>query len=133
MPPSSFPHPASHVRFVCSGTHPHRRTNAACLICSWAIIYLNQTPDEAYAPFRGVYPAFTPFHDATPITCTYHLSVYDCLCGLAKAKALKFFDFETFDPDEYEFYEQVKNCPARLLTCMHVLQRYTLHTEPPQN
>ena len=90
-----------------SGTHPHRRTNAACLICCWAIIYLNQTPDEAYAPFRGVHPPFAPFHDATPITCTYNLSVYDCLCGLYKAKNLQFFEFDTFDPDEYEYYEQV--------------------------
>ena len=92
--------------FFYSGTHPHRRTNAACLICCWAIIYLNQTPDEAYAPFRGVHPPFAPFHDATPITCTYNLSVYDCLCGLYKAKNLQFFEFDTFDPDEYEYYEE---------------------------
>ena len=58
-----------------SGTHPHRRTNAAALICSWSIVYLDLSPDEAYAPFRGVYPGFTPFHDATPITCTYNLTV----------------------------------------------------------
>jgi hypothetical protein len=58
-----------------SGTHPHRRTNAAALISSWAIIYLGLSPQDAYAPFRGVYPGFTPFHDATPITCSYGLTV----------------------------------------------------------
>lgn len=88
-----------------SGTHPHHRANAAALICSWAIIYLNQTPEEAYAPFRGA--GFAPFHDATPIACTYNLTVYDCLCGLYKAKNIKFFNFETFDVEEYEHFEQV--------------------------
>ena len=50
-----------------------------------------------------------PFHDATPIACTYNLTVLDSLRGLAKARDFKFFDFETFDVDEYEYYEQVEN------------------------
>ena len=29
--------------------------------------------------------------------------------GLQKAKQYKFFDFDNFDPDEYEYYEQVEN------------------------
>ena len=92
-----------------SGTHPHRRTNAAFMICAWAILYMNKSPEEAYRPFENIYPAFTPFHDATPVTCTYHLTVFDCLCGLAKAKYHNFFNFETFDVDEYEHFEQVEN------------------------
>lgn len=67
------------------------------------------SPDEAYAPFRNAQPKFAAFHDATPITCTYKLTVYDCLCGLSKALHLKFFDFNNFDVDEYEHYEQVEN------------------------
>mmetsp|Transcript_27563 Transcript_27563/g.32608 ORF Transcript_27563/g.32608 Transcript_27563/m.32608 type:complete len:425 (+) Transcript_27563:65-1339(+) len=90
-----------------SGTHPHNRTNAVTLICSWAIIYLNLSPDEVFKPFRRSKFAF--FHDATPITCTYNLTVYDCLCGLAKALHFKFFDFNKFNVEEYEHYEQVEN------------------------
>ena len=95
--------------FFYSGTHPHRRTNAAALICSWAIIYLDLSPEEAFAPFHDVSASFAPFHDATPVTCTYGLTVFDCLCGLAKAKDFNFFNFDTFDVDEYEHYEQVEN------------------------
>ena len=55
----------------------------------------------------GVQPGFTPFHDATPITCTYNCTVYDCLLGLAKALHYNFFNFDTFDVEEYEHFEQV--------------------------
>lgn len=67
------------------------------------------SPEEAYRPFRGVQPGFTPFHDATPITCTYNCTVYDCLLGLAKALHYNFFNFDTFDVEEYEHFEQVEN------------------------
>mmetsp|Transcript_21920 Transcript_21920/g.51540 ORF Transcript_21920/g.51540 Transcript_21920/m.51540 type:complete len:584 (-) Transcript_21920:124-1875(-) len=50
-----------------------------------------------------------PFHDASPVQCTYQLSVVDCLNGLCKAVQLGFWDLETFDVDEYEHFEQVEN------------------------
>lgn len=49
-----------------------------------------------------------PFHDASPCACSFDLSVLDCLRGLAKARRCKFFDFESFDVDEYEHFEQVE-------------------------
>ena len=50
-----------------------------------------------------------PFHDASPYNCTFDLTVLDVLRGLAKAKQYNFFDFKTFDVEEYEFYEQVEH------------------------
>ena len=70
---------------------------------------LAQTPEEAYRPFRGVYPPFPPFHDASPCACTFDLTVLDCLRGLAKAMKFNFFDSENFDVEEYEHFEQVEN------------------------
>ena len=49
-----------------------------------------------------------PFHDASPCACTYNLTVLDCLRGLAKARAYRFFDFSQFDVEEYEYFEQVE-------------------------
>lgn len=49
-----------------------------------------------------------PFHDASPCQCTYELTVYDCLKGLQKARMHNFFDIETFDVEEYEYFEQVE-------------------------
>ena len=44
-----------------SSSHPHRRTNAAFLICAWSILCLNRTPEEAFQPFKGVANTFVPW------------------------------------------------------------------------
>ena len=43
-----------------SSTHSHKRTNAAFLISAYAMLYLGRTPEDAYRPFRGIYPPFPP-------------------------------------------------------------------------
>ncbi|CAG5120853.1 unnamed protein product [Candidula unifasciata] len=89
---------------------PHKRANAAFLIASYAIIYLKKTPEEAYRPLvAGTNPPFLPFRDASFGPCTYNLTLLDCLNGLNKALVNGFFNFETFDVDEYEHYEKVEN------------------------
>ncbi|XP_036874602.2 dual specificity protein phosphatase CDC14A isoform X6 [Manis javanica] len=47
--------------------------------------------------------------DASFGICTYSLTILDCLQGIRKALQHGFFDFETFDVDEYEHYERVEN------------------------
>jgi cell division cycle 14 len=91
------------------GNHPHRRANSAFLIAAWSIMYLNRSPDEAYAPFKNISPAFPPWHDATPSVCSFNLTVLDTLRGLYRARECGFFDFQKFNPEEYEYYEQVEN------------------------
>ncbi|XP_046353487.1 dual specificity protein phosphatase CDC14AB-like isoform X1 [Haliotis cracherodii] len=87
-----------------------KRANAAFLIASYAIIYLKKTPEEAYRPLvAGSNPPFLPFRDASFGACTYNLTLLDCLHGLSKALANGFFNFDTFDVDEYEHYEKVEN------------------------
>ena len=40
----------------------HKRANAAYLIASYAVIYLEKTPEEAYSPLEGgLNPSFVPF------------------------------------------------------------------------
>ena len=59
------------------------------------------------------------FHDASPVQCHYNLNIMHCLYAIIKAKQFKFFDFDTFNVQEYEYYEQVEvsnyceNAPAR--------------------
>ncbi|XP_057299661.1 dual specificity protein phosphatase CDC14A-like [Hydractinia symbiolongicarpus] len=87
-----------------------KRANAACLIGCYAVIYLNKSPDDAYRPLiSGCNPPYLPFRDASFGGCTYNLTILDVLNGLHKALKLKFLDFETFDPEEYEYYERVEN------------------------
>ncbi|EDL82030.1 CDC14 cell division cycle 14 homolog A (S. cerevisiae) (predicted), isoform CRA_c [Rattus norvegicus] len=74
------------------------------------VIYLKKTPEEAYrALLSGSNPPYLPFRDASFGNCTYNLTVLDCLQGIRKGLQHGFFDFETFDADEYEHYERVEN------------------------
>jgi cell division cycle 14 len=93
-------------------------------------------PQQQQSPFAPIHP-LPSYHDASPVQCTYELTVYDCLAGLVKARQFHFFNFGTnnptttstalsavtpsstaatattttslFDIDEYEFFEQVEN------------------------
>nr|XP_057928691.1 dual specificity protein phosphatase CDC14AB isoform X2 [Doryrhamphus excisus] len=87
-----------------------KRSNAAVLIGGYAVIYLKKTPEEAYrALVSGSNASYLPFRDASFGNCTFNLNVLDCLQGIRKALQHGFFDFETFDVDEYEHYERVEN------------------------
>ncbi|XP_041476246.1 dual specificity protein phosphatase CDC14AB-like isoform X9 [Lytechinus variegatus] len=87
-----------------------KRTNAACLIGCYSVIYLRRTPEEAYRPLvAGTNPPYLPFRDASFGACTYNLTLLDCLKGIDKAVTHGFLDFENFDVEEYEHYERVEN------------------------
>ncbi|KAJ4943553.1 hypothetical protein JOQ06_006053 [Pogonophryne albipinna] len=87
-----------------------KRSNAAVLIAGYAVIYLKKTPEEAFrALISGSNASYLPFRDASFGNCTFNLTVLDCLQGIRKALQHGFFDFETFDVDEYEHYERVEN------------------------
>ncbi|KAE8294726.1 Dual specificity protein phosphatase CDC14AB [Larimichthys crocea] len=87
-----------------------KRSNAAVLIGGYAVIYLKKTPEEAYrALVSGSNASYLPFRDASFGNCSFNLTVLDCLQGIRKALQHGFFDFETFDVDEYEHYERVEN------------------------
>ncbi|XP_075414934.1 dual specificity protein phosphatase CDC14A isoform X1 [Tenrec ecaudatus] len=87
-----------------------KRANAAFLIGAYAVIYLKKTPEEAYRLLlSGSSPPYLPFRDASFGYCTYNLTILDCLQGIRKGLQHGFFDFETFDVDEYEHYERVEN------------------------
>ena len=98
----------SSVIYFYSGSHGHRRANACHLICSWQMICLGKSPEEAFKPFRGCTP-FPPWHDATPTVCSFNLTIMDTLRGLKKAMDCNFFNINNFDVEEYEHYEQVEN------------------------
>lgn len=88
---------------------PQKRANAACLICTYQVIALGKTAGMAYEPFCGIYPPFLPFRDATCGICTFHLTIPDCLAGLEEGIKHRWFDWNRFDVDSYEFFERVEN------------------------
>uniref|UniRef100_A0A8C7RPB4 Protein-tyrosine-phosphatase n=1 Tax=Oncorhynchus mykiss TaxID=8022 RepID=A0A8C7RPB4_ONCMY len=87
-----------------------KRANAAVLIGAYSVIYLKRSPEEAYRSLiSGNNTAYLPFRDAALGDCTYNLTILDCLQGIRKALQCGFFNFETFDVEEYEHYERVEN------------------------
>jgi cell division cycle 14 len=121
-----------------SSTHPAKRTNAIYLMCAWQVLELQRTPEQAFYGFsyyaNGAMGSVPPtakstslpppypltsigqatiallpnFHDASPVACNYNLNLMHCLQGLKKAKEFGFFSWDSFDVEEYEYYEQVE-------------------------
>lgn len=69
----------------------------------------HKTPEEAYQSLVGVSPGFMPYRDAGYGPATYHITILDCLRGLQKFMQVGLFDLQSFDAEEYEFYEKVEN------------------------
>jgi len=100
-------HEGKTIIYYC-GTKAQSRANSAALIGAYQIIYMNKNPSDAYACLRRMEP-FVPFRDAALGPCDYKLTVFHCLQAVYKAFKFKFFNFETFDPEEYEYFECVEN------------------------
>ncbi|KAJ3306733.1 Dual specificity protein phosphatase cdc14a [Kappamyces sp. JEL0829] len=86
-----------------------RRANAAFLLCAYMVLVYKRTPEEAYQALMGISPPFVPYRDAGYGPATYHITILDCIRGLSKAIQTGLFDLNTFDVEEYEFYERVEN------------------------
>ncbi|CEL93223.1 unnamed protein product [Vitrella brassicaformis CCMP3155] len=88
---------------------PAKRANSVFLVGAAQIILFQKTADEAWRPFQGLSPPLVPYRDATYGVCTYQCTVLDCLRGLEKGIELGWFNYDTFDLPEYEYYERVEN------------------------
>ena len=69
---------------------------------------LHSLPPISQSQGAPTVAALPPFHDASPVACTYELSVLDCLDGLVKAVQFGFWNIDDFDLEEYEHFEQVE-------------------------
>lgn len=86
-----------------------KRANAAYLMGALQIIILKKIALEAWSPFINVDPPFKPFRDASYTNCSYQCTILDCLRGLEYAIKLGWFNYKTYNIQEYEFYEDIEN------------------------
>ncbi|XP_049619566.1 dual specificity protein phosphatase CDC14B isoform X2 [Syngnathus scovelli] len=86
-----------------------KQANAAYLIGSYAVMYLNMMPEEAYSLLMSKNRTYIPFRDASFGTCMYNLDILDCLRAVHKALHYGWLDFSDFDVEEYEHYERAEN------------------------
>ncbi|WIA28379.1 hypothetical protein OEZ86_010925 [Tetradesmus obliquus] len=98
--------------YLYAGPQPQHKANAAVLVGIFQVLYLNRSPDDAYAPLASQAP-YMPFRDASCGVPTFNLQPIDCIRGIAKARDCGFIDASNgvwrFDLAEYEHYEQVEN------------------------
>ncbi|KAJ0397632.1 hypothetical protein ATCC90586_001316 [Pythium insidiosum] len=90
-----------------SAPDPQLRANAVCLLTCWGVLFQGMTPDKAFAPFAQLH--FPSFHDASPTTSSFRLSILDCLNGLNRAVVRRFLEPTRFNLQEYHHYEQVEH------------------------
>jgi cell division cycle 14 len=76
---------------------------------AFMIIILKRSAKEAWDVFAPYHKKFTPFRDAIAGTCTYRCTIDHCLNGLDLGIKLGWYDFNTFDVQEYQHYEKVEN------------------------
>jgi cell division cycle 14 len=97
----------NHSIYHYTSFNPVKRANSAFLMGAYQILVLGRSAEEAWEPFRGV-PKFQDFIDASSEPSGFELTIFDCLKGLQKARALNWFDLESFDAEAYERYSEPK-------------------------
>lgn len=90
--------PEARVRVLASKA-PQHQANTACILCSWAVVHLGWSADQAYAPFQHL--AFPSFHDASRLNDSFGLSVLHVLHGLERASQCRLLPFEEVDIEDY--------------------------------
>jgi cell division cycle 14 len=73
------------------------------------IIVLEKSAQEAWKAFSAYHNRFTPYRDATMGSCSYKCTNEHCLKGLELAIYHGWYNYKTFDVQEYQFYEKVEN------------------------
>uniref|UniRef100_A0A0C9R841 protein-tyrosine-phosphatase n=1 Tax=Fopius arisanus TaxID=64838 RepID=A0A0C9R841_9HYME len=88
-----------------------KKTNAAFLVASYAILYLKMSPKQAYRLLitGNNQRQFKNFQDASMGRSPYTIGLQDCLNALYTAATFGLFNFEDFDVSEYEKYQQLKH------------------------
>lgn len=90
-----------------SSMDPNKRAVAAALIGCFAVIHLKQTPEEAFRPLMCANPPFKHFKDV--YGGSWNCTLLDCFRSIDTAMKLGWFKMETFNLQEFEFYERVEN------------------------
>eukprot|EP01041_Mallomonas_annulata_P009599 gene9599-19951_t len=96
------------VIYYCSN-HPHRRANSAVLICAYLVFVLNFSVAQAYAPFMGIDPPFTPFRDAAFSINTFPITVLDCTRSFVRAVENGHFNYKTFSLQQFVNMAKLEN------------------------
>ncbi|XP_057577363.1 dual specificity protein phosphatase CDC14B isoform X6 [Hippopotamus amphibius kiboko] len=92
-----------------TGPDQRKQANAAFLVGCYMVIYLGKTPEEAYRILMFEDTSYIPFRDAAYGSCNFYITLLDCFHAVKKAMQYGFLNFNSFNLDEYEYYEKAEN------------------------
>ncbi|XP_074186362.1 dual specificity protein phosphatase CDC14B isoform X2 [Rhinolophus sinicus] len=92
-----------------TGSDQRKQANAAFLVGCYMVIYLGRTPEEAYRKLMFGDTSYIPFRDAAYGSCNFYITLLDCFHAVKKAMQYGFLNFNSFNLDEYEYYEKAEN------------------------
>lgn len=84
------------------------KSNATVLIGAYQVIYMQRAAKDVYEGLKQFEP-FMPFRDASMGMCYFKLMPKHCIRAIEKALGFGWIDFESFNVDEYEYFECVEN------------------------
>lgn len=86
------------------------RTNAAVLVGAFMIMVMKNTAEETFAALSSLTKhTFAKFHDCWNSPNTPGISLLDCYRGIYRAISHGFFDYATFNVQEYDMRQEVAN------------------------
>lgn len=93
-----------------SDENPLVQTNMALLLASYMLLCHGWKAEQAVKPFAMIEPnPFKPFRDATYLAADFPVTLLDCLHSMKKAKTLGWFDYDSFDAEDYEYWDHPLN------------------------
>ncbi|OHS94947.1 putative: dual specificity protein phosphatase CDC14A-like isoform X3 [Tritrichomonas foetus] len=97
------------INFYC-GSNPQRISNAVLLASSFRMIHLKMSANDSVRPFiKLLNSSSKPYRDASSYPSTYDLSVVSCLKGLERAIYYGWYNFLTFDVNQWSKNETIEN------------------------
>ncbi|XP_006902258.1 PREDICTED: dual specificity protein phosphatase CDC14B [Elephantulus edwardii] len=99
------PLPPAQVMNVASPTRPPVTSDLYVSL----VIYLGRTPEEAYRILLFGDTSYIPFRDAAYGSCNFYITLLDCFHAIKKAMQYGFLNFNSFNLDEYEYYEKAEH------------------------
>eukprot|EP01071_Lankesteria_metandrocarpae_P008127 Lankesteria_metandrocarpae@DN4877_c0_g1_i2.p1 len=88
---------------------PNRAANVVLLLCAYQVVMCRMSPTKAYKPFKDASMEFPAYRDAAYGQCDYDLTILECLQALEMAVRIGWFNYQTFNISEYEYYERLKS------------------------
>jgi len=101
---NNYDHAKCRIVYYCPN-RPDRISNAVVLLAIYLLAVVKMPKNQILEKLKGI--PFKPYRDASYGSCSYKMTLADCLGGIEHAISLNWFDWNTFDLEFYEHYEMI--------------------------